>query len=182
ELEMDLESGLPWSGEVKIRIGAAPGKPITLRMRQPSWVSAVRVVLNGVDIRLVKRAPAATLMPQEATWLEITRTWKVGDQVMLDFELPIRILHAHRKVRSVSGKVAIARGPLVYCLESIDNSGVDLFAARLNSASLEAQVSELFDGAVTITGREISGAELTFIPYHLWGNRGPSQMSVFVRV
>ncbi len=49
-------------------------------------------------------------------------------------------------------------------------------------ASLVAQVSELFDGVVIITGREIGGAELTFIPYHLWGNRGPSQMSVFVRV
>jgi hypothetical protein len=182
ELEMDIESGLPWSGEVKFRIGAAPGKPITLRMRQPSWTSAVRVVLNGVDIRLVKRAPAATLMPQEAAWLEITRTWKTGDRMTLDFELPVRVLHAHRKVRSVRGQVAISRGPLVYCLESIDNPGVDLFGARLYSASLEAQVSELFDGAVTITGREIDGVELTFIPYHLWGNRGPTQMSVFVRV
>lgn len=121
-------------------------------------------------------------MPQRASWLEVNRTWEDGDLLTVNLGLPIRVLRAHHKVRSVRGKVALARGPLVYCLESSDNPQVDIFATQLDPSSLTAAPADLFGGIVVIKGRSISGDVLTFIPYHLWGNRGQSQMSVFVRV
>jgi hypothetical protein len=182
ELNLEIDSDLPWGGTMNLKILNAPSKPITLALRQPSWTSSVQLTLNGEVIHRVKQVPPDTLMPQKATWHEIIREWQPGDHIRLDFELPVRILHAHRKVRPVRDKGALARGPLVYCLESIDNPGVDLYNAQFDPASLKAEPSELFEGTVLITGVDTRGEELTFIPYHLWGNRGTSKMCVFVSV
>ena len=85
------------------------------------------------------------------------------------------------RVRGHKGKVALTRGPLVYCLESVDNPGVDLFSAKVEPASLKDVFDEtLLGGVVKIEGKSKSGEPLTFIPYFLWGNRGPSAMTVWV--
>lgn len=180
ELSLEIESALPWSGEVNIHFVATPRNPITLKLRQPSWVSALEVRLNDVLIHSETAELLATVMPQKASWVEISRKWQPSDRVSLAFELPARVLHAHNKVRSVSGKVAIARGPLVYCLESIDNPRIDLFNTRIDPDSLKPEPSALFGGAVLISGLDATDNKLTFIPYHLWGNRGRTQMCVFV--
>ena len=75
----------------------------------------------------------------------------------------------------------MARGPLVYCLESVDNPGVDLFNVEVVPESLEpVHDAEELGGMVTLRGMSIRGEPLMFIPYMLWANRGPSQMTVFV--
>jgi hypothetical protein len=80
-----------------------------------------------------------------------------------------------------AGKVAVTRGPLVYCLESVDNPGVDIFSARLVPASLQTEFTrDLFGGCTLIHGRTIDGKRLKFIPYSLWANRGESEMTVWL--
>jgi DUF1680 family protein len=79
--------------------------------------------------------------------------------------------------------VALTRGPLVYCLESIDNPGLHLFAARLDPATFQPEFEpELLGGVWVLRGRTHQGQPCTAIPYYAWANRGPSQMTVWVRV
>jgi DUF1680 family protein len=95
--------------------------------------------------------------------------------------MSIRLRRAHPKARGHAGKVAITRGPLVYCLESIDNPEVDIFSAQLEPRSLHAEfISDLLGGTVVIHGKTTDGKPLRFIPYFLWANRGESQMTVWV--
>jgi len=95
----------------------------------------------------------------------------------------INILRPSPKVKSVRGKAAISRGPLVYCLESIDNPNLDIFALQADPASLRAEYSsELFDGIWVIRGTTLDKQPITAISYYLWANQGPSQMSVMVKI
>ena len=80
-----------------------------------------------------------------------------------------------------AGKVAITRGPLVYCLESVDNPDVDIFTVPLDPDTLRDEFApELLGGCVVIHAKAIDGRPLKFIPYFLWANRGESQMTVWV--
>ena len=95
--------------------------------------------------------------------------------------MSIKLRRAHPKVKGHAGKAAITRGPLVYCLESVDNPEIDIFAARLDPSSLhDEHVHGLLSGCVVIYGRTTDGEPLKFIPYFLWANRGESQMTVWV--
>jgi DUF1680 family protein len=90
---------------------------------------------------------------------------------------------AHRKVKSVRGRVALTRGPLVYCLESVDNSELDLFQSRIEPSSVQAVFDpELFGGIWILRGETVRGRIFTAIPYAYWANRGESQMAVWVAV
>jgi DUF1680 family protein len=95
--------------------------------------------------------------------------------------MSIRLRRAHPRVKGHAGKVAITRGPLVYCLESIDQPDVDIFSAKLDPSSLrEEYAPDLLGGCVVIHGNTTDGKPLKFIPYFLWANRGESQMTVWV--
>ena len=180
ELLLEMDSGLPWDGKVTLRFQHTPEQPFTIKLRKPSWSGDITLWLNGEVIQTVKHEPTESVTPQNADWLDVTRTWRENDTLTLDFDLPIRLLRANKGVRSVRGKAALSRGPLVYCLESIDNPQVDIFRTHLEPTSLRVEPSDLLGGSTLIIGSSTSGEKLTFIPYHLWGNRGLSRMSVFV--
>ena len=121
--------------------------------------------------------------PRLSRFLPIHRIWTEGDWVEINFDLPVILRYAHPKVKGHQHKVAVTRGPLVYCLESLDNPGLDIFSARLVPSSLQVEGNEdLFGGITILRGRTEEGAMLTFIPFHLWANRGKSQMTVWVNV
>jgi DUF1680 family protein len=95
--------------------------------------------------------------------------------------MSIQLRRAHPKVKGHDGKVAITRGPLVYCLESVDNADVDIFTVQLDPSSLRDEfVPGLLGGMFVIYGKTIDAKPLKFIPYFLWANRGESQMTVWV--
>ncbi len=99
----------------------------------------------------------------------------------MDFDLPVNLHQVHPKVKGYHHKVAVTRGPLVYCLESIDNPDVDIFSTRLDTTSLQSEPApEMLGGITILRGQTVGGQALTFIPYHLWANRGESQMTVWV--
>lgn len=93
--------------------------------------------------------------------------------------MSIKLRRAHPKVKGHAGKVTLTRGPLVYCLESIDNPDIDIFTAQLDPSSLNDEFfSDLLGGCVVLHGKTTDGKPLKFIPYFLWANRGESQMTV----
>ena len=101
--------------------------------------------------------------------------------VELELDMSINLRRTHPKVRACRGKMVLTRGPLVYCLESVDNPTANIFETRLDPASLRPVFDEhALGGLIKIEGQTVNGHPLTFIPYMLWGNRGESQMSVFM--
>lgn len=167
-----IESALPWDGKVSIQIQAAEAKEFAVHLRKPSWDESARIqeqTASGYDPRL-------------AGFETIKGVWSPeGETLEFNFDVSIRVRRAHPKVKGHEGKVAITRGPLVYCLESVDNPDVDIFSAELDPTSLcEEFVSDLLGGCVVIRGKTMDGKPLKFIPYFLWANRGESRMTVWV--
>lgn len=177
-LSLEMESGLPWQGRCRMRLIEVEAQGQTefpIQFRQPKWATETRITVNGNPI--ADSQPSAGL----ADFLTVRRAWQPGDEISIEFGMPVVLQRAHPRVMSCRGEAAVTRGPLVYCLESIDHADLDIFQVRLDSDSLEPEFDPtLFGGVYKIHGRTVDGARLTFIPYYLWGNRGPSQMTVWV--
>lgn len=182
-LAFEIESELPWEGGVQIRMKKATSKPFTINLRQPSWASEMQVAVNEDVIHHINRPGVTQLDPQNAAWVPVTRAWEEGDRIRLEFALPVQIYHTHEKVKPCRGQAALTRGPLVYCLESVDNPDVDIFAVVLDPESPQVvSAPDILGGIRLMRALSTDGKALTFIPYHLWGNRGPSGMTVFVNL
>lgn len=188
-VEVAVASGLPWDGESVVRLTPARPAEFTVRLRIPSWTAGrADILVNGEPIRPPSRPQlpdraAGGFDPRPAAWAAVRRRWAPGDEIRLAFELPIMLRRAGPGVRGHAGKAALTRGPLVYCLESPDNPGLDLFAAQIDPASLRADLAPaLLGGIWTLRGRTAAGQPVTAIPYALWGNRGASQMTVWAGV
>jgi DUF1680 family protein len=186
-----VESGLPWGGDVAIHLSPQAPVAFTLHLRIPSWTDRFRLRVNGQVFETASppedngrsEVPASGYAPQQAYYLPFARTWSPGDTVEIEFEMPVTIRKAHRKVKSVRGQVALTHGPLVYCLESVDNSGLDLFQARIDPSSVRAELDpDLLGGIRVLRGETVQGRAFTAIPYAYWANRGESQMAVWMGV
>jgi uncharacterized protein len=177
--DITIDSALPRAGKVTIRINNPAGH--TLKLRNPSWAVNIKIIINQEEIRRASASTAQTLTPQKSEWLSIERDWQDGDVVELFFDLPVRLLHANPQIKDHKDKVTLARGPVVYCLESIDQPGIDIFDVVLDPDTLATEESQLVLGELpAIKAQSTQGQPLTFIPYHAWGNRGPSQMTVWI--
>src|SRR5688500_8637040 len=124
---------------------------------------------------------ASSYDPRVSWFMFLHRTWSPGDILQFNIDMSIQLRRAHPKVQGHAGKVTITRGPLVYCLESVDNPDIDIFIAQLDPSSLRHEFNPgLLGGCVVIHGKTTDGGPLKFIPYFLWANRGGSQMMVWV--
>jgi DUF1680 family protein len=171
DVKIKVESELPWSGKVKIYVRPETQRELTLHIRKPSWkvASPTESTASGYD-------------PRTADYESVTHVWSAGGQILeFNFDMSIQLRHAHPNVQGHAGKVTVTRGPLVYCLESVDNPAVDIFTAQLDTTSLYDEFApDLLGGCVIIHGKTTDGKPLKFVPYFLWANRDESQMVVWV--
>lgn len=189
-LGFELQSSLPWEGKVRLTLDLETPAIFGLHFRIPSWSEGYTLKLNGEPLAhqepgspAPESQTACGYDPRLSSTLPLERTWSPGDVIEIEFELGITLRATHPRVRATRGQVAISRGPLVYCLESNDNPGVDLFNLQLDPASLHAEFSpDHFGGITLLRGRTSDGRALTFIPYTLWANRGESQMTVYINL
>ena len=182
---VDIQSGLPYAGSAKLDVRAgSPGGHILLRL--PGYAQDVRILVNG--------QPVTPETEKGYARIPITRcTMQIG----LTFQMPPRLFFADPRVSADSGKCAVVKGPLVYCLEEQDN-GDNLAALLLDpDGALEeawdpglqadvitAQGWRLGNANATLYGTERprkTPAQLRFVPYCYWGNRTPGEMAVWVR-
>jgi hypothetical protein len=159
-----MESRLPWNGKVRIKVEPSGPAEFTLHLRIPSWISvpitSSIVKINGEPHTSDHLSLAALPQPSEPTaqgydprqsyFLSIRRHWSADDILEMDFDMPVNLHHVHPKVKGYLNKVAVTRGPLVYCLESIDNPGVDIFSTRLDTTSLQSEPAPEMLGGITI--------------------------------
>ncbi len=180
----------PWDGRIRLEIETKPAV-FGLKLRLPDWCAGWSLSINGQPI-----SPAL-----EKGYLCLRREWHSGDEIVLDLEMPVVYVRAHPLVASAVGRVALQRGPLVYCLESADHPGVSvhhLIAPKEASAWQVEKSVDWNDVAVLraeglqfdISGWEkslystqipaVKSAALTAIPYCLWDNRVPGEMRVWL--
>ena len=197
-VEFTVDTRYPLDGTVTVTVTGTPTEPWTLSLRIPDWCRGATVTVNG-------GAPEAAV-PGERGYLDLERTWQVGDVVSLSMPMPLRLTVPHPAADAIRGTVAIERGPIVYCLESPDQpDGVDLNRVELLvDEPLNEEVRDILGQRVVVAvaqgyARDDSGWStsgwatvgeepvsagrdfpLTAIPYYLWANRGPSVMRVFV--
>ncbi|MCP5113673.1 MAG: glycoside hydrolase family 127 protein, partial [bacterium] len=121
-IELTQASKYPWEGTVEITVEPAAAKEFTVFLRIPGWSSKTSVAVNG--------QPARGARPGE--YLAMRRTWKPSDKIRLEFDVRPRLMAANPLVRENAQRVAVERGPLVYTMEGIDQSGIpSLFNAEL---------------------------------------------------
>jgi uncharacterized protein len=190
KLQLQVESGLPFSGESRITVITDEPRERTLALRVPGWAGKTRILLNGTVAE-----PETS-----AGYLIFRRTWKTGDQVDLHFEMPIRKKFARFEVDADRGRMALTRGPLVYCLEQVDNGPeLDRLIIPVEEDFRPAEAKELLDGIVTLRGPavrerpvgsnglyadqppETESVDITAIPYYAWANRGAGEMQIWTR-
>ena len=206
ELVWHLESGVPlklrqatrypWDGAIEIAVDPAAPAEFTLFLRIPEWSERSAVAVNG--------QPVAGW--RAGQYCEIRRRWAAGDRVKLALDTRPRLTASNPLVHENAGRVAVERGPLVYCLESHDNPAVpDLAGVALSLAGAfrEEDRPDLLGGVrvlhragfaarrplaaeplyrpFTPQPEPAAPVELTFIPYYAWANRAPAGMQVWVR-
>jgi len=172
------ESSYPWDGQVKLTVSLPSPTSFTLHLRIPSWAAGASATVEGAGVDMGAAA---------AGYLPITRTWKNGDVVELTLPMAIRRLATSSKVFANQGRVAIARGPIVYCLESNDNPvSVHQIVVPPGAALSAGFDGSLLGGVTKITGTGVNASDgssvgITLIPYAVWDNRShDSLMTVMV--
>jgi DUF1680 family protein len=197
-LKVTQKTNYPWDGEVEIAITPAKPSYFTFHLRIPGWADSAQVTVNG-------RAVAGS---KPGEYLPIERRWAPADVIRLGMEMPPQVLEANPRVADDTGRVALQRGPLVYCLEGLDQpNGVDLADVALNVGQKSASqfeneyVKDLLGGMVVLrhkglayeraassnslyaryTGQPVKTRQvpLTFIPYYAWANRQATAMQVW---
>jgi DUF1680 family protein len=183
-------SNYPWSGNIRIAVDPETPATFEVKLRVPSWAKSFRLELNG----------DAVLAEQVNGYVTINRRWSRGDSITLDLPMPPERLYANPGVIMDTGRVALRRGPLVYCVEEADNPGGAVQRLKLPRTS-ELKLStraDLFNGAVTLSApaRAIDpsdwhelyrttlpregDATLNALPYYLWANRSRGSMVVWI--
>lgn len=203
-LDLKVESEMPWGGRVKVQLHGDQ-VPCRLAFRIPGWSGGVKAEYRCGGRQGQVTADAEGRSDCRDGYLYIDGTWQDGDEVILEMDMPVRILEADSRVRENIGRVAIACGPVVYCLEEVDN-GSDLHLCRLDLQNLkvsdiETKVTEELGHPMTVLkvpGKRLIPAEYTelyhtagpareqdvtlrMVPYYAWNNRGEGEMSVWVR-
>lgn len=167
-------TGFPWAGRVTLQLAGDNLAHVQLAIRKPAWAASATVTVNGAPVP-VRWARG---------YLVCERVWQTGDEVAVEFPLPVRRVHASPAVVANRGSVALARGPLVYAVEGADNPGGVEHAACPPSALLLADpLAEVAGLGPTVRVRAIgpnAEAALTAIPYFLWANRDPGPMRVWL--
>jgi DUF1680 family protein len=193
ETRVKQSSEYPWSGRTVIDID--PERPVyaTVSIRIPEWAQgSATLFLNDQEQEL---APSI-----QRGFARISREWCPGDRLVLDLPLQPQRIRAHPRVSAAAGRVAIVRGPLVYCVEGVDNVdpverillpvGAELEEETVNDDVLGTIVSVVAAGERAIGDESplyvrspirTVGHRVAAIPYHLWDNRSGSTMSVWMR-
>jgi DUF1680 family protein len=180
----------PWDGKIKIKI--EPERPFffTLHLRIPGWCRSVRSLTENGRVRIAAAPGIAVGGPQ---FISTGFVWKAGDAIELELDMPVERVHAHPKVKADVGRVAIQRGPIVYCLEGADNGGQVRNLVLPKDAKLTAAFEkDLLRGVVAVRGEGLAvtrgenGKLVTTkkkfqaVPYSTWDNRQPGQMVVWL--
>jgi len=192
-IRLKQTSNYPWDGYVRIEFQQVSTKAFSLYLRIPGWCAKASVKLNGKQVRLE---------PVSGQYLQINANWSEGDVIELDLPMPVRLIEANPLVEEARNQVVVMRGPLVYCLESVDLPSnvaledvllpitTDFLPVRtliegspITMLEGEALVQQRTDWTSTLY-REVTDktmpVKIRLVPYYAWNNRGHAEMAVWL--
>lgn len=191
-LRLRQRTAYPWKEDVILEVNPDVPRTFTLALRVPGWCGEARCHVNGRPVEVARA--------QRKGYLLLRRRWQQGDVVKLRLAMPVVMIHSHPRVRHNAGRVALQRGPVVYCFEEADNRG-DLNALALAPRGWRVVRKKtpfpgvpLIEGPATrIRGSRPGGGlysdrsaphrtvRLKAVPYCLWNHRGRGEMLVWIR-
>ena len=184
DVTLTQETDYPWSGAVKLTVDPPAESAFALRLRVPGWARNEPVpsdLYRHLDASgeapslRVNGAPAE--LELDRGFAVVRRDWRPGDVVELDLPMPVRRVVSHEAVEENRDRVAVERGPLVYCAEGGDNGGKAVELTLSDDAALTAEHDAGLLGGVTT----IRGGGITLIPYYAWSHRGAGEMNVWLK-
>jgi len=183
----------PWDGQVALEVSMEQPAEFTLFLRVPGWCRQASISVNGEPVDLASLTKG---------YAGIRRLWERDNRIEISLDMPVERVYSHPNIRENAGKVALQRGPLVYCLEEEDNGSNLQDIVLTEKTAFEAEFHpELLNGVTVLTGRGLRTAapnqtaapayttetypnvETTIraIPYYAWCNRTPGEMIVWLR-
>ncbi|QSB27231.1 glycoside hydrolase family 127 protein [Flavobacterium sp. CLA17] len=183
DLQISQQTGYPWNGKVAISVNPKKESQFTIKLRVPGW--ARNEVLPG-DLYSYKKASTqkATInlngetlaIQPEAGYFKITRNWKKGDKIQLNFPMEVQEVETNAKVETNKNKVSLEYGPIVYAVEEIDNkSNFDKINVASGDTFKVKKEPNLLQGV-----NVIENSKFKAIPYYSWSNRGVGKMKVWL--
>ncbi|HOV75480.1 MAG TPA: glycoside hydrolase family 127 protein [Candidatus Hydrogenedentes bacterium] len=197
ELTLSMATKYPWDGDIRLTIEPKGSGDWTLRLRIPGWrrppvpgdlYTPVPSIPSHEPPAILKINGQDTPLAMDNGYARIARKWKPGDTIELSLPMPIMRMKAHPNVKADVGRVALQRGPIVYCVEGIDHGGDVRQLALPADAPLNAEWRpDLLNGVMTIVGKaqartESGAASVSFqaVPYYAWDNREQGPMAVWL--
>ena len=209
KVTLEQSTQYPWEGDIAIKVLQNKAKAFNMMVRIPGWAQNQVVpsdlysfsddILAGYEVTVNGQAVKGEL---QNGYLVINRNWKKGDVVRVHLDMPVRTVVANHRVSDDRGRIAVERGPLVYCAEWADNAGINphhLLLARQpqfdvqpaysiqntegngNSFNVAAIKANAQEAAVDADGRLVSkDVKVTLIPYYAWNHRGAGKMDVWL--
>jgi uncharacterized protein len=183
-------SNYPWEGAIAFAVDPETEAEFTLRLRIPSWCRSAELAVNGqrIDVKAVT----------ERGYAAIRRRWQRGDQVALGLAMPVERIYAHPDVQADQGRVALKRGPIVYCVEAVDTSAPPHLLKLPRESAIVANLEpDLLGGVATLSGTALAirpadeslyrsapwpaeGVPFKAVPYPVWDHREPGEMVVWL--
>ena len=192
------ETRYPWEGRVKLTVNPEQKGKFNINIRIPGWCRGEPVpsdlyrfadtLTEQNHARLKINGEIQSELEVNRGYVKLTRNWKKGDVIELNMPMPVRRVAANEKVKDDRAKVALQRGPIVYCLEEVDNGNM----VRNLYLPPESELTSIYQGnllgaVVVVKGRAtVRKAEkkiavpFTAVPYYSWNNRGAGQMVVWL--
>lgn len=189
------ETLYPWDGAVKLSFELGQPLIFSLHLRVPGWCRQYQVAVNGA---------VQDVQADAGGYIAVEREWKNGDSVTFTMDMPVEAIWANPQVRQLEGRVAIQRGPIVYCLEGADHGSIILDRISMNANDISSfkveYQPEFLGGSTVITGKgkvideagwggalyqnqapSQKDINITAIPYCVWDNRESGEMRVWLR-
>ncbi|RYF60266.1 MAG: glycoside hydrolase family 127 protein, partial [Cytophagaceae bacterium] len=192
-LQLTQTTNYPWDGAITIQMDQVPTSSFSVFVRIPGWCQGATIKVNGAIVKTRVEA---------GTYAELNRKWAVGDRVDISLPMPVKLIEANPLVEENRNQVAVKRGPIVYCLESVDNRKAKLTNIALSTKLdlkpklIRVDNSDMMalDGTAKLVNegswtnqlyREVSekapqSTPVRLIPYYAWANRGHSEMEVWI--
>jgi DUF1680 family protein len=191
----------PWDGKIKLRVAPEKSATFTLNVRIPGWVegkplpSDLYTYDDATPAKWSLRVNGKKVSaPRQNGFAAITREWKAGDEITLDFPMPVRRVAGNAKIAATKSQVALERGPIVYAFEGVDNDNSVFDVALPATTKITPKHYADLLGGVTVlnitkaqrvaldkSGQRVTKpTKLTAIPYAVWANRGLTPMAVWL--
>jgi DUF1680 family protein len=197
KVALSVASEMPWGGVSRIAVSAKTPTVASLKLRVPEWVRNVPspgglytyAEKSGKAVRILVNGKNTAAAPDASGYITLDRLWKDGDAIEIEFPMEARRVVADARVKECRGRVAIERGPVVYCAEWPDVGGGRALDLRVDGkAELKPAAEKDFYSGVTVIHTEARSVSnpaaeakpLKLIPYYLWANRGAGEMSVWL--